>query len=70
MSSAAPISKPDTIPPVVSDECMSANGYVIPKDKDLPRLHRVAWKGYLVRVQQITGNFKKNEVNTVDKEKR
>ena len=68
--SADPLSKLDTIPPVVSDECMSTNGYVIPKDKDLPKLHRAAWKGDLVKVQQITKSFKKNEVNAVDKEKR
>ena len=68
--STDPISNPDTIPPVVSDDFMSRDGYVIPKEKDLPKLHRAVWKGDLVKVQQITKNFKKNEVNAVDKEKR
>ena len=41
-------------------------GYSL-KEKDLPKLHKSAWNGDLVKLQQLS---KKGEVNQLDKENR
>ena len=55
-------------PPAHLGEVQDA--YVIAKEKDLPKLHRAAWKGDLTKVKQMTKNVKKSDLNARDKEAR
>ena len=56
------------LPCTCSGEVQDA--YVITKEKDLPKLHRAAWKGDLAKVKQMTKNIKKSDLNSRDKEAR
>ncbi len=44
--------------------------YTVSRLKDLPKLHKAAWKGDLTRVKHVTKDLKKGEINSLDKEKR
>lgn len=46
---------------------VSNAGYVIGKEKDLPKLHKATWSGDLGKVKQLT---KKGDINQLDKENR
>lgn len=42
-------------------------GYVIAKEKDLPKLHKAVWNGDAAKVKQLC---KKGDINQFDKENR
>lgn len=51
----------------VADGGEVALGYVITKDKDLPKLHKAIWHGDVAKVKQLC---KKSDINQFDKENR
>ena len=53
-------------PSPAGDAEFASPGYSL-KEKDLPKLHKAAWNGDLVKLQQLS---KKGDVNQLDKENR
>ena len=51
----------------LSDVSSVASGYFIPKDKDLPKLHKAVWSGDISKVKQLA---KKGDINQLDKDNR
>ena len=51
----------------LSDAESTVVGYLIAKDKDLPKLHKAVWTGDLTKVKQLA---KKGDVNQLDRENR